>query len=313
MDLDQVCEHLLRKCLGLKDGEQFLVVTDELERKLAEPFYRAGQKIGAESLLLVIKERKRSGEEPPIAVAAALTAADAAVCITQYSMTHTKARKQAVAAGTRLATMPGITEDMFVNGAITADYAKVRDLTLHMTELLDQGSSVRIEKEGHALTFSIKDRKGVPSPGVYLNPGESGNLPSGEAFIAPIEGSASGEIFVDASVVGVGKLTHPLILTVENGRLINANGEGEATLLRILGEDQGRSVAEFGIGTNKWARITGNVLEDEKVYGTVHIAFGSNLTFGGTVDAGVHIDCVFSKPDLWIDGQKVMDHGNLIY
>ncbi|MCO7175126.1 aminopeptidase [Sporolactobacillus kofuensis] len=312
MDLEQVCEKLLLNCLGLKSGEQLLIVTDDLERNLAEPLYSAGQALGAEAMLMVMKARKRSGEEPPVSIAKALAAVDVAVCITQFSMTHTKAKKQAAAAGTRIATMPGITEDMFRQGAITADYTKVRTLTTRVTELLDQGSEVRIEKEGHPFTFSINGRQGVPSPGVYLNPGESGNLPSGEAFIAPVEGTASGEIFVDASVVGVGKLSNPLLLTVENGQLIQADGEGDAELLEILGEGKGRNVAEFGIGTNLWARITGNVLEDEKVYGTTHVAFGSNLTFGGTVDAGVHIDCVFTEPDFWIDGTKVMDKGQLI-
>lgn len=311
MDLTELCEGILKKCLGLKAGETFLVVTDDLEKGLAEPLYQAGQALGAESMMMVMKERKRSGEEPPRAIAVALAEADAAVCITQYSLTHTKARKAAVAGGTRLATMPGITEDMFLKGAITADYDEVRALTGQVTGLLDRGRQVMIEKEGHRLTFSIDGRKGIPSTGVYRNPGESGNLPSGEAFIAPVEGTASGEILVDGSVVGVGRLGSELLLTVEKGRLVGAEGEGAERLLQILGDGKGRSVAEFGIGTNRWARITGNVLEDEKVYGTVHIAFGSNLTFGGTVEAGVHIDCVFKHPDVTIDGQTLMKQGEI--
>ncbi|WP_100489505.1 aminopeptidase [Sporolactobacillus pectinivorans] len=312
MDLTEVCEGILKKCLGLKSGETFLVITDDVEKSLAEPLYLAGRALGAESMLMLMKERKRSGEEPPRAIAAALAAADAAICITQFSLTHTKARKEAVAGGTRLATMPGITEDMFLNGAITANYNEVKTLTGRVTDLLDHGRQVSIEKEGHRLTFSVDGRSGIPSTGVYTQSGESGNLPSGEAFIAPIEGTASGEILVDGSVVGVGRLDATLLLTVDHGRLVGAKGEGADRLLQILGDGKGRSVAEFGIGTNRWARITGNVLEDEKVYGTVHIAFGSNLTFGGTVEAGVHIDCVFRNPDVSIDGRTVMKKGEII-
>lgn len=72
--------------------------------------------------------------------------------------------------------------------------------------------------------------------------------------------------------------------------------EAGKPLLEMLGEGDGRMLAEFGIGTNDKARITGVVLEDEKVYGTIYVAFGSNNTFGGTVAAGVHIDGVVQKP-----------------
>lgn len=311
MELSDVCRKILKNSLDLKAGETFLIVTDDAKKRLAEALYRAGQAIGAETLLIVMKERQRSGEEPPRAVAATLIEADAAVLITEFSLTHTRARKRAVEAGTRLATMPGITEDMFLQGAITADYSEVKALTERITGLLDRGRRVLIEKGGQRLAFSIEGRKGVPSTGVYIHSGESGNLPSGEAFIAPVEGTASGRILVDGSVVGVGKLKSSLLLTVKDGRLVEAEGEGAERLLELLGTDLGRSVAEFGIGTNRSARITGNVLEDEKVYGTVHIAFGSNLTFGGTIEAGVHIDCVFKDPDVKIDGCQVMKNGRM--
>lgn len=92
-------------------------------------------------------------------------------------MTHTAARKQAAAAGTRVATMPGVTDDMFSNGAITADYGQVKALTEQVASLLSAGSRVRVEKEGLVLSFSIDGRDGILSTGLYLNPGESGNLP----------------------------------------------------------------------------------------------------------------------------------------
>ncbi|MCO7174864.1 aminopeptidase [Sporolactobacillus kofuensis] len=307
----KVCRNILEKCMALKEHETFLVVTDETKEELARPIYEAGKQMGAESMLTLMKDRIRSGEEPPDAIAEAMKAADVAVCITQCSLTHTKARKEAVAAGTRLATMPGISKDMFMNGAITADYHEVEQLTYKMKNILDQGNNVVINKNGYSFSFSIKGRASIPSTGVYVHPGKSGNLPSGEAFIAPVEGTANGQLYIDGSVVGVGKLDQPMILTVEKGRLVNAEGEHSDKLLSILGDGLGRSVAEFGIGTNKSARITGNVLEDEKVYKTVHIAFGSNLTFGGTVEAGVHIDCVFNQPDVLIDDQKTIDKGEM--
>ncbi|MEK4048037.1 aminopeptidase [Paenibacillus sp. FSL H8-0048] len=304
--------NVLKDCLGVASGELLAVVADDDKRDLAESVYEAGKRLGAESMLLVMQPRSRSGEEPPAPVAEAMAKADVAVCITTHSMTHTAARKQAAAAGTRVATMPGITDDMFSNGAITADYGQVKALTEQVAALLSAGSRVRVEKEGLVLSFSIDGRDGILSTGLYLNPGESGNLPSGEAYIAPLEGTASGQIKVDGSVAGIGALDGPMVLTVEDGRLIHADGEHGGKLLDMLGNGDGRLLGEFGIGTNNKARITGVVLEDEKVYGTIHVAFGSNNTFGGVVAAGVHIDAVVMKPDVYIDDKLIMQAGELL-
>ncbi|MDQ0494397.1 aminopeptidase [Paenibacillus brasilensis] len=308
----EISKNVLQKCLGLTAEETLLVVTDDDKKELGESIYEAGKALGAEAAMMTMKVRSKSGEEPPAPVAEAMLRSDVVVCVTRYSLTHTNARKQAAAAGARLATMPGMTDDMFMNGAIAADYPKVKALTEEVTALLTAAKQVRIEKDGYSLSFAIEGRNGVPSTGMYLNPGESGNLPSGEAYIAPLEGTAQGQIMVDGSVAGIGALKEPLLLTVQNGRLIAAEGEAGQPLLDMLGEGNGRMLAEFGIGTNDKARITGVVLEDEKVYGTIHVAFGSNNTFGGTVAAGVHIDGVVQKPDVYLDDCLIMKAGQLL-
>ncbi len=308
----EISKNVLANCLAIKKGELFLIVADEAKKEIAESLYEAGKALHAETMLMVMQKREKSGQEPPATVAAAMKAADVVVCVTEHSLTHTQARKRAVEAGTRLATMPGITKDMFLEGAISADYEQVRILTEQVTDLLTKGKHVRIVKDGYSLEFDITERQGIASTGMYLNPGESGNLPSGEAFIAPVEGSAFGTIIVDGSVAGIGKLSSPLTLTIEEGRLVKADGKEADSLLHILGQEDGRLLGEFGIGTNDKARITGVVLEDEKVYGTIHVAFGSNATFGGTISAGVHIDGVVMKPSVYLDDTLIMENGVLI-
>ncbi|QRG67496.1 aminopeptidase [Brevibacillus choshinensis] len=311
MKLIEISKRILTSCMDLKAGESFLVVADDVKRELGEALWEAGRQLGAESVYLVMQEREKSGQEPPAFVAEAMKHADVVVCVTEHSLTHTKARKEAAANGTRLATMPGITEDMFLEGAIAADYSQVKILTEKVTDLLTAASTVRIEKDGKSLQFSIANRPGVPSTGMYVNPGESGNLPSGEAYIAPVEGSAEGQILVDGSISGIGKVDSPLLLTVEKGRITKTEGTTGERLLQILGDQDGRMLGEFGIGTNDKARITGVVLEDEKVYGTIHVAFGSNNTFGGTIVAGVHIDLVVKEPDVYLDDRLIMKKGQL--
>ncbi|WP_316572451.1 aminopeptidase [Neobacillus sp. YIM B06451] len=304
-DLLEVGKSILKSNLNILENDQILIVTDPDSHEAANIFYEAGVALGNETMLMEMMTRTKSGEEPPKPVAEAMKAADVILCITHHSLTHTKARKDASAAGARVATMPGITMDMLQEGAITADYSEVEQLTNEYCRLLEEGETVTISKGGSQLSFSIKGRKAIPSTGVFRNKGESGNLPSGESYIAPIENSANGKIFVDGSIAGVGVVSEPVLLTVEDGRLTDATGKEGKRLLDLLGDGNGRIIAEFGIGTNKKARLTGNVLEDEKVYGTVHIAFGSNKPFGGTNEAGVHIDCVITEPTVEIDGKRL--------
>jgi len=309
----EISKRLLIDCLGAKPGEKFLVLTDEHKEELAEYLLKAGQELGLISMLLKITSLKRSGEEPPEAAAEAMKNSDIVVCITQHSLTHTRARKNAAACGARIATMPGITKDMFLRGAITADYTQVEELTKKVAEILTEGSTVIIEKDDYRLEMGIQGRKGIESTGRYLEKGESGNLPSGEAYIAPVEGSAYGEILVDGSIVGIGRLKSPILLKIEKGLLKEALGEGAEEWLKILGSSEAaRNVAEFGIGTNSNAMLSGNILEDEKILGTIHVAFGSNDTFGGKVRAGIHLDAVVLSPTVYVDGKLILDKGKLV-
>ncbi|MFA6881907.1 MAG: aminopeptidase, partial [Aminobacterium sp.] len=98
----------------------------------------------------------------------------------------------------------------------------------------------------------------------------------------------------------------------EKGQLVDAQGPERQKLFDLLGDNLlARNVAELGIGTNNKARVTGVILEDEKIYGTVHIALGSNDTFGGTVAAGIHVDGVITNPELYIDEKCILSEGKI--
>ncbi|GEK90585.1 aminopeptidase [Alkalibacterium kapii] len=298
--------------LDLKKDEKVVIVTDDRMRNIAVPFYEAACIKGNETVFLQFPPLYKSGEEPPAVIAEAMKVADVALCVTQASLTHTRAKKEAAATGTRIGTMPGITFSMLEKGAIEADPDTVEELTKYFTDLLERSSEVKVEKDGEVLTFSIDERKGISSTGIFRKRGQAGNVPSGEAFIAPIEHSANGKLVIDGSIAQLGKIDKPVILTVNDGILVDATGKRGKELLELLGTEEGKTIAEFGIGTNPTARITGVVLEDEKVFGTIHIAFGSNKPFGGVTEAGVHIDCVVKEPSFWIDGKKIMEKGKVL-
>ncbi|SDW58421.1 Leucyl aminopeptidase (aminopeptidase T) [Alicyclobacillus hesperidum] len=313
MALLDAARNMLVHAMDLKAGESLLVVSDGTRDHICRSLWQAGKEIGAEAMIIEMVPRDKNGAEPPVAVAVAMAAADVVVCPTLRSLTHTQARRRASECGARVATMPGVTEDMFEHGPMTADFDKVAQLTECVAKRLTAARDVRIEKDGAVFTCSLAGRRGIASTGVYLNPGEAGNAPSGEAFIAPMEGSAQGELVVDGSLAGLGLVKSPLRLVVRDGLLVTAEGDGADKWLEMLGDTPAaRNVAELGIGTNDKARLTGVILEDEKALGTVHVAFGSNATFGGTVSAGVHLDVVMLAPTLYLDGEMIMQEGKLL-
>ena len=158
-------------------------------------------------------------------------------------------------------------------------------------------------------------RKWVGDSGIYTKKGAFGNLPAGEVFIAPLEGTTKGTLFVDGSVDlrKAGKPSKPLIMRFSKGMLVGLSGGSEARhLASLLKDDRYRNVAELGIGTNGRARITGNVLEDEKVLGTIHAALGNNIHFGGKVDVPFHIDSIITKPTIRAGNEIIMKEGKFI-
>lgn len=312
-DMSGGAKVVLSDCLGAKAGETLLVVTDTEKRAVGEALYEEGRRLGLLSHLLVMPPTGTSGAEPSPLVADAMRKADIVLCPTKFSLTHTAARKAASEAGARVATLPDIAEEMFVRGALTADYAKVAELSDRVTAVLTEGKRVRLEKDGRVLELSIEGRKGISSNGRYHAKGASGNLPTGEAYIAPVEDSADGTVLIDGSLAEFGLVTGPLEIDIRKGRAVAFRGPQAAWLEdKLSRHPDARVVAELGIGTNDKAALIGNLLEDEKVYGTVHLAFGSNATFGGTISAGVHIDGIMLNPNLSVDGRVIVRDGKVL-
>ncbi|HEX9967479.1 MAG TPA: aminopeptidase, partial [Solirubrobacterales bacterium] len=179
---------------------------------------------------------------------------------------------------------------------------------------LGMGAEARITSpQGSDLRLGLGDRTAIVDAGAISKRGAFGNIPCGEAFIAPVEGTAEGTLVVDGSIANVGKLETPVELTVEGGHLVDASGPEGARLLELLTEHgpDGTSVAELGIGTNEEATLTGNILEDEKILGTAHVAFGASAAIGGNVQVPVHLDCVVMEPTVEVDGATLVEAGEL--
>lgn len=305
----------LRDYLGLQKNETLLVITDEVEKQIGMTLFEAGKQLCKESILVEMKSRERNGEEPPEQIAELMKKFDVVICPTYRSLTHTNARREAVKVGVRVATMPGITRSTMIR-CLSADARKVVELTESVKNALENRKEIHIlSKNGTNLKMNIDGRKILPSTGVLRNKSESGNLPSGEVYLAPLEGTTNGVIVFDGSIAGIGILKNPVKVIVKDGYAEKFIGKGEAKKLAQMLDKVGRdarAIAEFGIGTNYKAKITGHILEDEKVLGTVHIAFGNNLSMGGVIDVPIHIDGLIKKPTVLVDDVVIMDNGVLL-
>jgi leucyl aminopeptidase (aminopeptidase T) len=201
---------------------------------------------------------------------------------------------------------------------LSADLLKIAERTEAVAEILDRAKQVRITSPaGTDISFSIEGVNAIASKGLIHNPGEYGNLPSGEAYLMPVEGSAEGVFFVDGSMAGIGSLidSEPICIRVVKGMAVEISGGMLASQLTDRLDQAGslsRNIAEFGVGTNDAAIITGSILEDEKVSGTIHLALGNNVSMGGSVDVPLHLDGLIMKPTVELDGELLMKDGDLV-
>lgn len=306
----------LKEYMGLEESETLLVIADPKMREIAQAIYETGVIIAKEAFYFEMREREVNGQEPPEQVAEMMRSVDVVVAVTSKSLTHTNARREASKNGVRVGTMPGITLETMVR-CLNGNIDKVLETTKRVHSVFQNVSKVKVlGKHGTNVTFDATSRPIIASTGVLRNIGESGNLPSGEVYIAPIEKSVNGIIAFDASIASLGILTHPVYVEVKDGLIQKISGRGGdarlfGKLVNRFGE-KSKTIAEFGIGTNPYAKICGEILEDEKVLGTIHFAFGNNLSFGGINDVPFHVDGLVSKPTVYFDDKIIMEDGRLL-
>src|SRR5687768_2666018 len=247
--LASAIDSVVRRCLGVRTGEEVLVVADPPSRDLGEALRDAAADAGADATLALIAERPSHGAEPPATVAAALCAAGAFIAPTAKSLSHTQARRRASDAGVRGATLPGVTADMLAR-VMNVDFDALQTRSRALADRLDGANDAHLTcPRGSDLRIDLRGRRGIADDGDLTAPGAFGNLLCGEGFIAPARGEGT---LVASSLAAVGLADPPARLILEQGRLAEAEGpQGEAfaVLLREHGE-AGANLAELGVGTN---------------------------------------------------------------
>jgi leucyl aminopeptidase (aminopeptidase T) len=308
---------LVATCAGLRRGERAYVISDPVTREVGEYVARVAADTADRVRHDTIDGAATHGVEPPEAIARRIAGADVVFCLTRASMAHTQARKQATDGGTRFLSLPDYSLELLASDSLRADFESLRPQAEALAARLSAGSTVSIRSgRGADLSLAISGRTANCCPGVCHERGSLASPPDAEVNIAPVEGSAQGVAWIDGSIPcpAIGLLAEPVGLAIREGRIVEFTGPGGtvAQLKSIFHQAQTPQaflLAEFGIGLNPLARLSGRMLEDEGCAGTVHLGFGSNATIGGRNRVAFHLDFVIRSPRVWIDETLVLQGG----
>ncbi len=302
---------IIGTCLAVREGEKVVVVADAKTRAVGEALFDAALGAKAHVVLAVIPTAERPGEEPPEQLARMMADCDVVILATSQSLTHTAARRTANRADARVASLPGVTEDMLAEGALTADYLEIQKTMRRLERRVRNAKTVRLTSEmGTDVTFNVTRRDWITGDtGVCHRKSETTTLPAGEIFVAPVEGSADGRLVIDGWFHE--RAPEAVTVVVKEGYASKVTGAASAVHEMNRGGRDGRAFGTVGLGLNANARVTDNFLEATKALGAVHIGFGDNAAYGGNVRCSVRVEALFTKATVEIDGKAIIERGAL--
>lgn len=301
-EMFETAENILDNFLHMTPGENVLFVDDGFNKDIISSFKDIcnGRNVNFKEVSIT-SNRGHSSAIPEIEKD--LLWADVVIAPTSKSITHSSETKKAEAKGARIVTMPAITNELFLK-INQSNFKEIYGLCKKILKQVEDKDKVRItSKNGTDISFSIKDR---PWEGDEAEEGKGfvKNLPTGEVFCAPVENSANGIIFIE-NWRNIIKKEDRAWIKIKDGKIIEWN-TGAEPFIKEQTVENGLIIAEFGIGVNKEHKnLIGNTLHDEKIYGSVHIAFGNNVSFGGKNKSNVHEDLIIMNPKVLIDGKEL--------
>jgi len=307
------CQNLLRAA-QVKPGERVFVLVDEPLRREGEELAAASGDAGADASVVLWTGERPLEHAPPEALDAA-RAADVGFHLQQAPRGEEAAARFEVLhsmeeAGGRMLFL-GFVDGELLAGELSQPAPDLGETARSLLAQLEGAREIRVRAPaGTDLTMRVEGRRFL-SDAFPLEPGTYGNYPGGEVFTAPLEDSAEGVLVADLTVPYTveGLVDEPVRLTFARGRVTGIEGGRAAELLRRLVDDAGDGadvIAELGIGFYPDLPPRGHVMLDEKAAGTAHVAIGRNTgLYGGVNEAQIHVDCIFSAPEIEVDGRPL--------
>lgn len=311
------CEILLHTCAAAQPGERVVVVTDDTSHEIGELMYACSSRF-TDTTLVRMSDRNTHGAAPTEAVRAAMASADIIFGATTFSLFNTPARLDACKNGARFVNMADYSMAMLEEGCLFVDFAQSRKLVEETAAKIVGKQCSITTPAGTDFTTSIEGRQAVNGFGMSPSAGMASSPPNIETAVGPTDNSAEGVLVIDGSIPlpGLGVIREPIHIRVEKGLIVSIEGGEEAKLLeqslKAMNDDRVYVVAEVGFGMNTGASISGRMLEDEGVFGTMHIGIGNNLAYGGTNATPIHIDLIMKQPTYIVDGKTLYRDGKIV-
>jgi leucyl aminopeptidase (aminopeptidase T) len=310
-------DNVLDSCLGVRPGEQVVLLTDDGTDGAVVDRLREGIGLrGAVPVVARMPVPPLPGAEPPTTVAAMMFEAGAIIELTSLFIGSTLARRRATGNGARYLAMPGVEMDTFRDeGPLSVDFVSLRTRVEEVGAAWTRARTFRLTTPGGTdLRGSVEGRPGRVLHGLACSPGDYMAPPDIEAGTAPVEGSANGVVVVDADLLfmGRGPLTEPVVLYIRDGELTDVEGTERHRLTEMIDRCSDRrmsNLAEVSMAFNPAGRVCSVAMETESSLGTAHIALGNSVAYGGVVDAVAHLDCVMRDASLELDGETVLVAG----
>jgi leucyl aminopeptidase (aminopeptidase T) len=304
-------DRAVNQALRLKPGEKYLLVTDTPKLEIAEALAFHAKRAGAEVTTYFMTETLRPITEPTRQFGELIRGASATTYLLEGRFPEKPFRGFMVAEGSkngRICMMPGITRDM-MERLVAIDLSEMAAFTKKVVRAVKDAGEIVVENAaGTYIAFSVKGRAWHEDVGDISKKGVHGNLPAGECFTAPVEETFTGKIAIGLIDDKLGRGT----MTFERGKLVGFTGEGIAEVIETVGDDPtARIIGEFGIGTNKGARICPNMLEAEKAFGTVHFAIGDSYGIGKN-KSKFHFDALVDKVTITAKGRTIARNGKFL-
>ncbi len=336
MDPKDAAANALQYVLEARQGESILIVTDDIREDIGSVFAEGALNLGLWTRMLVLEtgENKFRTDPPPELVEMINSPHQPDIFINtlrgpaqetpfRISIIKLETRK----GRSRLGHCPGITMDMLTEGALALtkeEHTTMQEMARGLLNILRDTETIHVTSpSGSDFTFSVNGRTWFSD--TYLNWKDMKwmNLPTGEVIVGPVETSMEGTLVCDLAVGGIGPLQSPVTIITEKGKVTSIECD-DLQVLKIIQDTQdtdemAKHIGEFAFGLNPKARIVQEFLESEKVGNTIHVAFGNNMDYPGTVtnNSANHQDFLVSKPTVtarYGDGseQVIMKNGHFI-
>ena len=302
-------DNVLDQCLAVAAGEEVVLLADEgTDPDVVTGLSRGITQRDATPLIALMPSPGLPGAEPPAAVAAMMRDAPAIIELTSLFIGSSAARL----------AMPGVRLDTFrADGPLAVDFERLRIDAETVGRAWDRASTFRLTSRGGTdLRGSVEDRPGRVLHGMAREPGAYMAPPDVESGTAPVEGTATGVVVIDADLLfmGEGPLDEPVVLHVDRGELTGIEGAARGRLVSMLercADDRMTNIAEVSVAFNPAGTVCSVPMETESSRGSAHIALGNSIAYGGQVAAIAHLDCVMRDAVLELDGAVVMAEGKL--